>query len=538
MFSERAVVAMETMTDNQIIQESKQYCKLKGIDPEQPPVFANRLSAEQLKTQLNRYREVIGVIDFFVGKFLSSITGNPIMIAISDDEGYLLAFHGDPTIIGIVKQVGIEEGVLLNDDVGTNSISLCLRYQKPFQLIGQDHYQHILHRLACCTAPFHREDGSHILGTISFMADIDVAHPHLLPLLCTMADSIERELLLRRSNAQHQSLNQILLETNYLGVLITDEYGKIVNINENGMKMLQVEHSQYHEIIGSSVFELKEIGSYFERALMLKDQCTGMELVLERNGATRHYMLDVVPAYDEKGLLTRVIGSLRNITEMKRTEEVLRNTEKLVFAGQLAMSIAHEIRNPLTTVKGMLQLSNKDGQLPHYDLIMSEVERMNLIVSEFLILGKPQVVQFKTERCSVILQEMLGIFAIQVRMNNITITREILQEVEIDCDRNQIKQVFLNILKNAMEALPFGGEIRITLAVQDGFQTITFTDNGEGMSEEVLLKLGEPFHTTRFNGNGLGMMIVKKIVSAHKGHITIKSELDHGTSVKIFLPIQ
>lgn len=527
---------MKTMTDNQIIQDSNHQCKLKGIDPEQPPVFANRLSAEQLTAQLSKYREVIEVIDFFVQKFLSSITGNPILVAISDDEGYLLAFQGDPAIIDTVKQLGMHEGVMLNEDVGTNAITLCLRHQKPFQLIGKDHYQHILQGLMCCTAPLHKGEGSEIIGTISFMAGIEVAHPHLLPLLCTMADSIERELLLRQSNEQLQLLNQMLLETNYLGVLITDERGTIVDINENAMNMLEIGQTRYYDVIGSSVMNLTEISHYFERVLRVRCEFTGVELALERTGSIQYFMLDVVPAYDGKGVLSRVIGSLRNITEMKRTEEVLRNTEKLVFAGQLAMSIAHEIRNPLTTVKGMLQLSNKGNQLPHYDLIMSEVERMNLIVSEFLILGKPQAVLFRTERCKAILQEMLEIFAIQVRMNSITVTKDIQQDLEIECDRNQIKQVFLNILKNAMEALPFGGDIHITLDAQDGFQTITFADNGEGMSEEVLQRLGEPFHTTRFNGNGLGMMIVKKIVSAHKGHITIKSEVGKGTSVKIFLP--
>ena len=93
-----------------------------------------------------------------------------------------------------------------------------------------------------------------------------------------------------------------------------------------------------------------------------------------------HYILDVQPAYDREGQLMRVVGFLRDITELKRTEEVLRNTEKLVFAGQVAVSIAHEVRNPLTTVKGMLQLANKEGCLRHYDLIMSELERANLMV--------------------------------------------------------------------------------------------------------------------------------------------------------------
>ncbi|MBT2289908.1 PAS domain S-box protein [Paenibacillus albidus] len=526
-----------TPTDEMIIRDSKEKCIRQGINPELPPVFVKRYTKGELKAQLNKYSEVIEVIDFFVNKFLSSVTGNPILIAISNDEGYLLAFKGDPTIIDIVRQVGIKEGVQLSDEVGTNAISLCLSHQRPFQLVGEDHYHQILHHLVCCTAPFYKDEGRQLLGSLSFMTDLEVAHPHLLPLLCTIADSIERELLLRQGNAQLRLLNQILLETNYLGVMITDELGTIVNINENSVKMLRLERELARPLLGSSVFKLKDIGSYFERVIMLQEECTGREIVLERQGSVEYFMLDVVPVYDVRGSLSRVIGSLRNITEMKRTEEVLRNTEKLVFSGQLAMSIAHEIRNPLTTVKGMLQLSHKNSQLQHYDLIMSEVERMNLIVGEFLILGKPQAVKCKAERCGAILQEVVSIFEFQARMNNITINREIRQDYEIECDRNQIKQVFLNLLRNAMEALPFGGEIEIMLEVQEGFQVVSFTDNGEGMSPEVLQKIGEPFHTTRFNGNGLGMMIVKRIVSSHRGQVGITSKLGEGTVVEIRLPL-
>ncbi|MCL6604108.1 MAG: PAS domain-containing protein [Paenibacillus sp.] len=526
---ERAMVE----TDEVIIEAYKQHCVHIGLDPEQPPVFKKRFSADQLALQLVKYREVIEVIDYFVKKFLSSATGNPILIAISDLDGYLLAFKGDPTIIDTVRLVGIQEGIQFTEDSGVNSISLCLRYKRPFQLVGQDHFQHMLHPLFCCTAPFFQEGGE-LLGTLSIMMDIEVAHPHLLPLLCTMADSIERELLLRKGNAQLQLLNQILLENNYLGVVITDERGSIVNINENAVDMLQIDADQY---VGSSVFELNDVGQYFQRVILQQEECAGLELILEGKETVEHYILDVVRVYDAKGTLARVIGSLRNITEMKKTEEVLRNTEKLVFAGELAMSIAHEIRNPLTTIKGMLQHSNKSSQLQHYNLIMSEVERMNLIVGEFLILGKPQAVQFKMERCSVILQEVLNIFEFQLLRNHLSIEMEVKHDGELECDRNQIKQVFLNILKNSMEALPFGGCITIELNTSDGFQTVTFTDNGEGMSEEVLQNIGTPFSTTRTNGNGLGLMIVKKIVSAHRGHIGITTEVGTGTSVTIYLPV-
>ena len=154
--------------------------------------------------------------------------------------------------------------------------------------------------------------------------------------------------------------------------------------------------------------------------------------------------------------------------------------------------------------------------------MMSELDRMNLIVSEFMILGKPQNVVFKEEHCLPILQEVLHVFEFQASMNGVMIRSEFIESLEIRCDRNQIKQMFLNILKNAMEALPFGGEIDIRLDVDNFYQRIRIQDNGEGMTDEVMQKIGEPFHTTKPDGNGLGMMIVRKIIASHKGRMTIE----------------
>ena len=243
-----------------------------------------------------------------------------------------------------------------------------------------------------------------------------------------------------------------------------------------------------------------------------------------------------MPIHDSDQVINRVVGSLRDITEMKITEEMIRNTEKLIFAGQLAVSIAHEVRNPLTTVRGMLQLSGKEVKPHYYSTMMSELDRMNLIVSEFMILGKPQNVVFKEEHCLPILQEVLHVFDFQASMNGVTIRSEFIESLEIRCDRNQIKQMFLNILKNAIEALPFGGEIDIRLDVENFYQRIRIHDNGEGMTDEVMRKIGEPFHTTKPDGNGLGMMIVRKIIASHKGRMTIDSKVGEGTTVDMFLP--
>ncbi|WP_438348041.1 ATP-binding protein [Paenibacillus sp. FA6] len=528
----------DKIKDETMIWESKQQCIQSGIDPNLPPVFHTRFSEVELKAQLHKYSELLDIISIFVNKLLSTMQGDPILILVTDNEGYILTFKGDPASIARVQGSGVIEGVQFSEEVGTSSIELSLRYKQPIQLLGEDHFHTMLQRSACYSAPIHSDGERRIIGTLNLMTDIEFAHPHFLALLSAVTDSVEREMMLQKQNNQQHILNQALLETNYYGLIVTDALGRIIEINEKCLTILQLEDRDKREFIHSSVFDMIAIGQYFHRVIDEHKACVGMELSLQVQGSIQYYILDVVPIYDCIQTLIRVVGSFHNITEMKKTEEMLRNTEKLIFAGEVAVSIAHEIRNPLATVKGLIQISGKDSKLLHYDLIMSELERMNLITRDFMILGKPQMVQFQADYCHTILEEVLSIFNIQAGMNDISIVYEIIQDIQIQCDRNQIKQVFLNILSNAKEALPCGGEIRISLEIEGDFQRVRIRDNGEGMTDEVLQKIGEPFHTTKQDGNGLGMTIVYKILTSHGGHLDITSDVGVGTTVDIYFPLK
>jgi nitrogen-specific signal transduction histidine kinase len=524
------------MMKNHMLIESHKKCEQQGLNPDGLPIYTERFTSAELEARRLKYKEIIEVIGFFVDKFLSSVAGDPFFVAISDEKGYLLEFKGDNSIISQVRQLGIEEGLRFSEEIGTNAVDLCLRHHQPVQLIGEDHFHKALHQLACYTAPFHMEDSGQLLGSLSIMTATQFAHPHLLALLCTIVDSIERELLLRKNNTQLQILNQVLMDTNYYGIIITDALGTIVEMNDKSTAILKTIEESGSCCLGRSVFEVNRIGPYFERVIKDRESCVGVEVALLNGMEPQYFMLDVVPIYDNEQQLTRVVGSLRDITEMKIAEELLRNTEKLGFAGQIAVSIAHEIRNPMTTVKGMLQMTSKTTNPDYYNLMMSELERMNAIVGEFLILGRPQAIQYKEEQCHLILEEVLSVFELQLEMNGIKVNYECGESMSIRCDRDQVKQVFLNILKNAMEALPFGGEIGILLDAMDGYQRIRFTDNGVGMTDEVLQRIGQPFHTTRRDGNGLGMMIVDKIMSSHDGKLSVSSQLGIGTSVEVRFP--
>ena len=221
--------------------------------------------------------------------------------------------------------------------------------------------------------------------------------------------------------------------------------------------------------------------------------------------------------------MIRVTGTLREMTEMKRSEELVSNTEKLVFAGQLAVGIAHEIRNPLTTIKGMLQFVGGGMKPEHYRLVMSEIDRIHEIVDDFMVLGKPQPPSFAPEPCQELLEETLQMFEFQCRKHGIVIRREFTSAADVLCERNPIKQVLLNVLRNAAESMPQGGEIAIGLDIVGGYQRIIIRDTGEGMTKQQLERVGEPFHTTKRSGNGLGLMIVKRILAAHSGSLQLSA---------------
>lgn len=221
-------------------------------------------------------------------------------------------------------------------------------------------------------------------------------------------------------------------------------------------------------------------------------------------------------------------------------EELLRRSEKLTTVGQLAAGVAHEIRNPLTTLRGFLQMQqhSKTVNPLHTDIMLSELDRINLIVSEFLILAKPQAVNFQIKDVRFTLGDVVSLLDSEAHLHNIEFSVHFsLEAILVHCEENQLKQVFINILKNAMEAMPSGGQIKLMLySDEPHLAVIRVIDEGEGISQERMQKLGEPFYTNKEKGTGLGLMISQRIIEAHKGCLQIESEVGKGTVVTITLP--
>ncbi|MDQ0196395.1 sensor histidine kinase [Paenibacillus wynnii] len=260
---------------------------------------------------------------------------------------------------------------------------------------------------------------------------------------------------------------------------------------------------------------------------------------LKRGGAVVEVSVSTSVIRDEEGNPLSFIHVSRDMTERNRMEELLRRSEKLTTVGQLAAGVAHEIRNPLTTLRGFLQLQQEKKLLIplHIDLMLSELERINLIVSEFLILAKPQAVHFQQKDLRYILSDVISLLDSQAHLCGVQFESKMSEHpASVHCEENQLKQVFINIFKNAIEAMPAGGTILIEQYNDPDSVVIVITDEGEGISGEVLPKLGEPFFTNKETGTGLGLMISQRIIQAHKGSLEIKSEVGRGTEITIKIP--
>lgn len=366
-------------------------------------------------------------------------------------------------------------------------------------------------------------------------------YPSLLGTVQDVTFKHEQDCLLRDSAKVYQKIIKFVPEP----IVLSDE-GTIIYVNKLAMQMIGA--CEEAQVVGKSVFEFIHPSQhkYTQNTLaqiIASDEPTPFQerVIVCVDGR----FLDVEIAsvrinnYMGKDVMLSVI---RDLTDRKRSEEMLVRSEKLSVIGQLAAGVAHEIRNPLTALKGFTQLlRNKNEKQSHYfDIMANEIDRINLIVNEFMTLAKPHFSKFSVAQLEPIMQSVISILETQAILLNVEITVNLERHLpSIYCNENQLKQVFLNVIKNAIEAMPDGGRVEITVdAAEDGFIRIRINDGGPGIPEGLIKKIGEPFLTTKEKGTGLGLMISTRIIEAHQGTLQLRSVLKEGTTVEIKLPAQ
>ncbi len=238
----------------------------------------------------------------------------------------------------------------------------------------------------------------------------------------------------------------------------------------------------------------------------------------------------------------KVVGmvcTFRDITEKKKSEELLYQSEKLSAVGQLAAGIAHEIRNPLTSLKGFLQLIEMSGQgkKEYFDIMNSEFKRIEQILNELLIMSKPQKLEKDACLLNSLIEHIVTLLNTQAIIKNIYIEiEEMDKNLFIYCISNQIKQVFMNFIKNAIEAMD-KGKIIVRLKKDRSYAIVEVIDEGHGIPKSLLERVGEPFFTTKEKGTGLGLMVSFQIIEDHGGDIQLESKEGKGTKFTVRLPL-
>ncbi|WP_051590998.1 EAL domain-containing protein [Bacillus sp. UNC438CL73TsuS30] len=349
----------------------------------------------------------------------------------------------------------------------------------------------------------------------------------------------ERALLESEKNyrliAENMSDLLILFDLNGNGIYASPSHATVLGYSPEffeGNNTLQLVHREDSPMIQRQFDEVIKTQSISKTEARL----------LHANGEWRLFELTGTPVMVENGNVEHIMVVGKDITEKRKAEELLWNSEKLSLVGELAAGVAHEIRNPLTSIKGFIQLFQQ-GPLKeeYYNVILSEFNRIEDIIKEFLSLAKPQEIQLKQVNISTLIKEVETLLESEFHLKGIQFFTEMVPELpSIMCDANQIKQVLLNLCKNSIEALDCNrrGMITITVRLENGENLlIQVRDNGVGISEERIKRLGEPFYSNKEKGTGLGLMLCMRIIRQHKGTMTFESIENLGTTVNIRVPL-
>lgn len=366
---------------------------------------------------------------------------------------------------------------------------------------------------------------SGIVLIASFQQSIFIQGAIIFSLLALSAYLLESRY--EQNGTYHKLLHQLTVPA----LIISNQ--NIKKINSLALEILQSQSAD--QLIGSSVsdfFYMNNKGMIIgkNRDICKLKTCKGQSLEVE---------LLVIKIDDQETYLIMLIER----TELVEYRDKLQHIDQLSSIGELAAGIAHEIRNPITSLKGFLQLidQNNSDEKAYTGIMLSEIDRINSIVSELLLIAKPRGMVLKDKNIIEIIKTVITLASTQAILYNIEIKLSLYDSnasgIFVKCDENKLKQVFINLIRNAIEAMQKEGTIYVKINREVDRVIICVIDEGEGIPKERLLKLGKQFFSTKEGGTGLGVMISSKIVEDHGGIFQIESKEGKGTEIRITLPI-
>jgi len=348
--------------------------------------------------------------------------------------------------------------------------------------------------------------------------------------------------------AQERGFLETIFQTIQEGVVVIDNEGRLLYANRAAEKLAGFDFARskgrsilrfLREWDWVHLLEVPETGNGWARMVTREIEVSYPE--------HRFISVYAVPL-DEKEIVEKgVLVILRDVTRDRKQEASALESERSNAVKLLAAGVAHEIGNPLNALNIHLQLMARElddlaegkreslGELVR--VARSEVERLDTIISQFLRAIRPSKPVLMPEQPTEVLQETLKLLKTEFENRRIAVSVDIPDAMPlVHLDRSQIKQVFFNLIKNALEAMPDGGSLKIVFGVGDVYVDISFIDTGKGIAPDELGRVFDPYHTTKAKGSGLGLMIVQRIIEEHGGEIELSSKPGEGTCFKIRLP--
>ncbi|SFK31106.1 transporter substrate-binding domain-containing protein [Brevibacillus centrosporus] len=359
----------------------------------------------------------------------------------------------------------------------------------------------------------------------------------------TINRQLEEKMTLLEENVQFQ---QQLLNSTYSFYVTLNQSGKIFLMNSKAVHFLQVKHpligmpmngTILAEFIPESQVDdvLREGSTYLEQEIIWEQQVDGQakQLVIRYN---------IFPIFNKAKEITGVIINFQDVTKQKDMDKKLESEHRLRSLGQLILGIAHEIRNPLTSILTYTQLLPTKFDNPKFrdffaQQVPNEILRLNDLVNDLLEYARPKPPNPSRFRADELMEAVLALCSQKIKEKNIRVTTSLPSELCIVADVNQTKQIWINIVLNAIESMDEQGKLDIRGYSEGQMGVIEVADNGHGMSPEDKYRIFEPFFSTKANGVGLGLSITYQLLKENGGTIDLTSQLGHGTTMIIRLPM-
>ncbi len=336
-----------------------------------------------------------------------------------------------------------------------------------------------------------------------------------------------------------KTLNTMIVENVPSGIVTVNDKGKIIAFNNHAELITGLKRN---EVIGKTFLE---VFPFLQNQISVSElSSSALRFRTEGIISTRmgQKIIGITINRFESDGSQGLIGVFQDLTEIKRAEEEAKRREKLAAIGELSRNIAHEIRNPLASLKGSIEMLFEnhisEGQKRRLmEIAIKEMDRLNKIITDFLLYTRPAPINLKNFDLIKLLDEVVLMLKSSGEAEGIDIARNGPDSLIIKADENQLKQVFLNLGTNALEAMPGGGKLCIDVLREKDSVKINFTDTGQGIPEEDMDKIFYPFYSTKEQGTGLGLSIAYKIIEEHRGKISVRSNYN-GTTFEVMLPYE